>query len=183
MTSGGSASAEVPEPDVEAAKTLVGDRAGTKIRLDVTDGCQECKAAASMIVRNLAALGLDVEVVSVPDSYHAIREPKADYDMRIGATWPDLVGAASFLDQVLSTSLPASWLPEAIKGVQDTLRPATGDDREVRARELADGLLAGELPVAVYGYTVRGAYLGPTVGCVEFSPIGTIDLTALCPAP
>jgi class 3 adenylate cyclase len=41
---------------------------------------------------------------------------------------------------------------------------------------------AAQFPAAVYGYSVKGAYLGPTIGWVQFWPTGELDNTALCPA-
>jgi len=39
-----------------------------------------------------------------------------------------------------------------------------------------------QVPAAVYGYSVHGAYLGRSLGCVDFWPTGELDLAALCPA-
>lgn len=174
--------AEPPAADLDAARALVGDRTGTTVRLAVTENCQDCASAAAVIVKNLAAIGLKVELVPLPDSYGAIREPNANYDLRVGATWPDLSDAGAFIDQMFASSLLADWLPDSVAGVRDVLRPLAGAERDAKATELANGLLAEEVPIAVCGYTVRGAYFGPTIGCVQFSPMGTLDLTALCPA-
>jgi hypothetical protein len=67
--------------------------------------------------------------------------------------------------------------------VDGQLAKATGPAQDALVDQLVNGVIADELPVTVYGYTVTGAYFGPSIGCVEFWPTGRLDLVGLCLGP
>jgi hypothetical protein len=73
-------------------------------------------------------------------------------------------------------------LPRELQDAERTLTRLTGDALEERVTRLEDQVRSAT-PGAVFGYSVKGAYFGPTVGCEQFWPTGLLDLTALCPGP
>jgi hypothetical protein len=132
-------------------------------------------------VVDLAAIGLKVEVDAIEDSFAAIHEPKAPYDMKIGSGGPDTPDPATFLAEVLTEHMPSEWVPASLRGAADKVAAATAAERATGAEALANGLFAHEVPLAVYAYIVHGAFFAPSIGCLQFSPLGDLDLVALCP--
>jgi hypothetical protein len=77
--------------------------------------------------------------------------------------------------------MSAEWVPASLSGAAEELIAADAAERADAAEALADGLFADEVPVAVVAYTVNGAFFAPSVGCLQFTPLGELDLVALCP--
>ena len=166
-------------PDVARARTLLGTGVRRPLTIAVPSFCSECQSAADRIARDLRGIGLQVEVSRVRESSD-VQDPFANFDMRVGAVFPDTPDRGSFLSQLLTVEIPSGWLPTPLQNLDKTLTTVSGADREKRVTELA-AATAAQFPAAVYGYSVKGAYLGPTIGCIEFWPTGELDLTALCP--
>jgi hypothetical protein len=120
-------------------------------------------------------------MVSVENSVEAIHEPAAPFDLKIGGSWPDVNDPATFLARVLGEHIPTEWLPASLEGVSEAPRSHPGRGPGVGDRGAVDGLLADEVPLAVFGYAANGALFGPTIGCLTFPPTGGVNLAALCP--
>jgi ABC-type transport system substrate-binding protein/class 3 adenylate cyclase len=178
MLSGPPPSASELRPDPARARTLLGTGIGRALTIVTPGFCDECQRAADRIASDLRGVGLDVEVRRAS---RAEEDPFANADMRLGAIWPDTPDRGTFLAELLSLEVPPGWLPAPLRGFDETLARASGAERESRVTDLA-AMAAEQVPAAVYGYTVRGAYFGPKIGCVQFWPTGELDLTALCPA-
>jgi ABC-type oligopeptide transport system substrate-binding subunit len=169
------------EQDVEAAQGLVSPAPEAPLRLVFTDGCEECALAADRIVADLADIGLEVMVEAVEDSVQAIHEPGAPHDMKIGASWPDTPDPASFLSRLLIEDMPSEWLPAPLAEAAQELASTEGERRTSAAIALAEGPVSDEVPLAVFGHTLHGAFFAPTLDCLEFPLVGGLDLVALCP--
>ncbi|MDP9269799.1 MAG: ABC transporter substrate-binding protein [Chloroflexota bacterium] len=180
MNSGAAPSAEELRPDLQRARALLGTGVSRTLTLAVPSFCDECQSAGDRIASDLRGVGLQVEVQRVRESAD-VQDPFANFDMRLGAIWPDTPDRGAFLSQLLTLEVPSGWLPAPLQGVDKSLTRVSGAEREKRVTELA-ATTAEQVPAAVYGYSVKGAYFGRTVGCVQFWPTGELDVTALCPA-
>jgi peptide/nickel transport system substrate-binding protein len=181
LSSAGGGSSEIADPDLATARQLAKAYSGRTLRLITGEGCEECARAAKVVVNELAALGLRVQVDSVGDPVAAANAPNAQYDMLIGASWPEAPDPADFVIQVFSRDLPATWVRADVVEAVERLAATGGTEREAAAEALVKGQLASEVPLAIYAYTVHGAFFGPTVGCLRFTPTGDLDLVSLCP--
>ncbi|HEY7526830.1 MAG TPA: ABC transporter substrate-binding protein [Candidatus Limnocylindria bacterium] len=152
-----------------------------QLRLAVPAFCGECRNAAEELAADLGAVGLQIEIATVRESAGEA-DPYGDFDMTVGAIFPDTPDRAAFLSQLLAFADPPGWLPRELQDAERTLTRLTGDALEERVTRLEDQVRSAT-PGAVFGYSVKGAYFGPTVGCEQFWPTGLLDLTALCPGP
>jgi peptide/nickel transport system substrate-binding protein len=180
MLSGAPPSPDDLKPDPASARRLLGAGVRRTLTLAAPSFCDECQSAAARIVSDLRGVGLQIEVERVRDPSE-VEDPTGRFDLRIGAVWPDTPDRGMFLSQLLTLEISSGWLPAPLRGENEALAKLSGVDREQRVTQLA-AATAQQVPAAVYGYSVRGAYFGPKVGCVQFWPTGELDITALCPA-
>jgi len=180
MLSGAPPSPQELRPDVARARTLLGASIRRTLTLAVPGFCDECQRAADRIATDLRGVGLQLEVERVRDPSE-VEDPAGRFDLRIGAVWPDTPDRGMFFSQLLTLEISPGWLPAPLTGEDEALAKLSGADREQRVTELA-AATAQQVPAAVFGYSVRGAYFGPKVGCIQFWPTGELDITALCPA-
>ena len=179
MLAGAPPSAQELRPDVARARTLLGAGIRQTLTLAVPGFCDECQSAADQIVNDLRAVGLQINVQRVRDPSE-VDDPTGPFDLRLGAVWPDTPDRGAFLSQLLTLEISPGWLPAPLKGADKTLARLSGADREASVTELATAT-AQQVPSAVYGYSVHGAYFGKTLGCIQFWPTGELDITELCP--
>ena len=164
------------QPNVAQARRLIGTSIRRPLRLGVPAFCNECQAAAERIARDLEGVGLQVEVARVREG----DDPERDFDLHMTALFPDTPDRAAFITQLLGIAHPPGWLPAALDGADRPLASLTGDAREARVTRLEEEI-SRQAPAAVFAYSVKGAYFGPTIGCVEFTPLGLLDIVGLCP--
>ena len=165
------------QPDLARARKLLGDRIRRPLRLGTPAFCNECQGAAERIARDLGAIGVQVEVARVRES----DDTEQDFDMHMTALFPDTPDRGAFIAQLLGIAHPPGWLPTNLDGADRPLTLLTGAARERRVTRLEEEIAQQE-PAAVFGYSVKGAYFGPAIGCLGFTPLGLLDITALCPA-
>ena len=77
--------------------------------------------------------------------------------------------------------MPSEWVPSSLGGAAQELVAATSAERASAAEALANGIFANEVPLAVFAYTVNGAFFAPGLGCLQFTALGELDLAVLCP--
>ena len=177
MLVGPAPSADELRPDTTPARALL---SGVRrpLTLAVPPFCDECRAAADRVAGDLRAVGLQIDVRQVDASLND-KTAYRDFDMKIGAVWPDTPDRGAFLSQLLTVAIPTGWLSKPMQGVDAILARLAGPDRETRVTQLA-ALARDQVSAAVYGYSVHGAYLSRRLGCVDFWPTGELDLAALC---
>jgi ABC-type oligopeptide transport system substrate-binding subunit/class 3 adenylate cyclase len=181
MSSAGSGGAPIAGPEVAKARQLAQPFSGSELKLVIGEDCEECARAAKVVVSELGAIGLRVQVEAVSDPVAAANIHGSPYDMLLGGIWPETPDPARFVAQVVGKDIPSGWAPSAIAGAAKKLGATSGKERAAAASALVTGQLAGEVPLAVFGYTVHGAFFVPSIGCLRFTPLGSLDLVALCP--
>jgi hypothetical protein len=77
--------------------------------------------------------------------------------------------------------MPSEWLPASLAEAAQELASIELEGRASAAIALAEGPVADELPLAVFGHTLHGAFFAPTLDCLDFPLVGGLDLVALCP--
>jgi ABC-type transport system substrate-binding protein/class 3 adenylate cyclase len=179
MLSGAPPSPQELRPDVAQARVLLGAGIPRTLTLAVPGFCDECQRAAERIASDLQGVGLHIEVQRARDASE-VEDPAGPFDLRLGAVWPDTPDRGAFFSQLLTLEISPGWLPASLQGADKALAKLSGADREKRVTDLA-AATAQQVPSAVYGYSVRGAYFGKSLGCVQFWPTGELDITALCP--
>src|SRR5439155_9288431 len=106
-------SADELRPDTTRARVLLrGVR--RPLTLAVPPFCDECQEAASRIAGDLRALGLQIEIRRVSASVNDETAYK-DFDMKLGAVWPDTPDRGAFLSQLLAVAIPPGWLPKPLQ--------------------------------------------------------------------
>jgi DNA-binding SARP family transcriptional activator/ABC-type oligopeptide transport system substrate-binding subunit len=160
------------------ARALMDGRTGRAV-MAVPPGCDPCSEAAHVVQTDLATIGIEVEIREV-DLIGNRSKPAATFDLvdaETGIPYPD---SASFLRQLL-TDTPADWIPSTVRAKIERIAGLSGDSRQTSAAALADRLAADEVPVAAYATPQASQFIGPHIGCREFTPFGYgLDLAALC---
>jgi hypothetical protein len=142
-------------------------------------GCGRCTQAAHVVLRNLAAVGINVTIRKL-DDLGAVRESGAKFDLldtSTGLPYPD---SASFLAHMFD-DIPSGWVPAGVRRQAEGLAGRSGDGRQAAAASLSDRLATEEVPVAAYGTPQTSQFIGPRIGCRVFSPFAYgLDLAAAC---
>jgi ABC-type transport system substrate-binding protein len=167
-------------PDINAAKALMHGRSGTAV-LVASAGNDRQVTAAEEVKADLAAIGIEVRVKTVDDSFGASQRPGAPYDLKVGGNFPGVVDSTAYVDGLFigdPPALPVGWQPPAVRAAATQLRIAT---TETAVLALLQGPIMNEVPMTGIAYTVSGDYLAPRTGCRVFPPSGFgLDLAALC---
>jgi ABC-type transport system substrate-binding protein/class 3 adenylate cyclase len=172
-------SADELKPDPARARAMLGAGVKRALILRVPNFCDECHRAAERIASDLKAVGLEVQVLGEEEGSEG--DPFGNADLRVGAAWPDTPDRGMFLTLLFDVEVPQGWLPKALLGSTQRLAKLNGDEREQGVDQL-EALADKQVPAAIYGYSVMGAYFRNKVSCIEFWPDGELNLAALCPA-
>jgi class 3 adenylate cyclase/ABC-type oligopeptide transport system substrate-binding subunit/streptogramin lyase len=170
-------SADELRPNQARARQLLRGIVQRPVKMAVPTSC-DCKDAAERIARDLRVVGLQVDIQEVNEGEGS--EPYAEFDMTLVAVWPDTPDRGAFLGQLLSVAIPPGWLPKPLDAFDATIAGLSGQGRDARVTQLAADA-AAQFPAAVYGYSIHGAYVRKSIGCVDFWPNGELDLAAICP--
>jgi len=117
------------------ASALMHGRRGRAV-MAVPPGCDECSEAAHVVVINMAAIGIDVEIRKV-DLVGLSSTRAASFDLvdaESGIPYPD---SASFLRQLLR-DIPSGWVPDGVRAKIHRVAGLTGDRRQTAAAALSD---------------------------------------------
>jgi DNA-binding SARP family transcriptional activator/ABC-type oligopeptide transport system substrate-binding subunit len=166
-----------PRPSVAKAKALMHGRRGRAV-MPVASGCDQCSEAAHLVEKELAAIGIEVEIRTIDPVEVARSAAKFDLiDAETGLPYPD---SASFLARMFD-DIPSEWVPADVRARVAGVSGMSGDGRQAAAASIADHLATEEVPVAAYGTPSTSQFIGPRVGCRVFSPFAYgLDLAALC---
>ncbi|HZC54391.1 MAG TPA: hypothetical protein VE441_18125, partial [Mycobacterium sp.] len=166
------------KPLVARAKQLMHGRSLRAV-LPIPSGCAPCAQAARLVHRDLAVIGISVQIRAVKDLAQALTAGAGSDLLDTGSAipYPD---SASYLEQLLA-DLPSGWMPAGIEAMVHHAAGLNGDNRERVATVLADRIATDEVAVAPYATPETSQIVGPGVGCRVFTPFGYgLDLAALC---
>jgi ABC-type transport system substrate-binding protein len=173
-------------PDLEKARALMRGRKGTAV---LVTGTFNDPGPAEAIKDQLAEIGIHVRIKAVDNSFDAIHNPGAPYDLKIGGNSLDPLSTTVYLQSMLGAVpesrklllpavLPADWKSRAMRALAVKLRNVTS---ETAALQLVNGPIQAEVPMTGLAYSVEGALLAPGVGCRIFPPASFgVDFAALC---
>ena len=167
--------------DVEEARELMRGRS-VSVVMAVQAGSNRSRQEAESVRSNLESIGIVVEIEEVRDVLQAAHERGEDLDLLAlgweGGDWD----TATYLIQVLSMTMPPSWLPEGVAEQLEALSELTGAERRSTAAALADQLATDEVPIAATLSGTAPMLLAPSLGCRVFLPFVGLDLASLCPS-
>jgi peptide/nickel transport system substrate-binding protein len=173
-------------PDLARARLLAGNRAGTAILYSGNDPV--ALKRASIIVKNLAAIGIDAHVKPFDSNvlYKRAATKGEPYDIAdLGWTSDGYYDPFDFLNVLLDGSLPSTPDPAKFNDpvYRRRLQEAAKLTGPVRYRTYAklDADLAGKAaPLAAMFYYARQDFFSARMGCQhQFGP-DLVDLAALC---
>jgi peptide/nickel transport system substrate-binding protein len=172
--------------DLSRARALArGNLRGGKATLYVVD-VPEAVAVAQLVKRQLAQIGLEVDVraLPVPALFGRIAMPNEPWDLVIGANWaPDFIDPAGYLNLLFDGRLAGlsnvGWFDSPVFNRE--LRKAarlTGPPRYRTYGELDVRLARDAAPTIAISFFTQPTLVSKRVGCVVLRP--TLDLTAVC---
>jgi peptide/nickel transport system substrate-binding protein len=170
-------------PDVTAARRLAGDRARTAILY--TCNRSPCDQAAQVLKTNLAAIGIAVQVKTMPTAaiFARLARKGEPYDLALVGGWiADYPDPADILSYVIGSG--AGTFP-SFDDPSYRRKVAAAAALVGPRRYLTLGALDGELardyaPVVAIGNFASRAFFSARMGCQVFQPVYGMDLTALC---
>jgi ABC-type transport system substrate-binding protein len=169
-------------PDMAKAKALMHGRKATAI-LAATGSNEGQVAQAEEVKTDLARIGIDVRIKKVDDSFGAISQPGAPYDLKVGGNFPPFLNPTAYVFGMFAgdpPALPPEWQPRAMETVVTQFRRAPTES----ALALLQESIMKEVPMTGIAYEVQAAFFAPRVGCRLFPPASYgVDLAALCLKP
>ena len=170
----------VGAPDLAGARALMGGRDVTAT-LAVASDCDACRLWGENVKRQLAPIGIEVDIKEVADLHTEVRRRGTDVDLFEASTFQDFPDPAAFLRGLLGGAVPSSWLPPSVRRELATLRAQVGRARTADAGNVAWRLATKQVPATAFAYHVNGQLFSPRLGCRGFPPFGYgVDLAALC---
>lgn len=163
---------------IARARAVIEGRGGHAL-MAIPSGCDQCTEAASVVRRNLGAIGIDVTLRKVDDLGAAL-ESGAKFDLIDTSTALPYPDSASFLAHMFA-ALPSGWVPPSVKARVRRVARIREDGRQAAAASLADRLATEAVPVAAYGTPQISQFIGPRIGCRMFTAFANgLDLAAAC---
>jgi YVTN family beta-propeller protein len=169
-------------PDVAAARRLAGSGSHTALLYCYLGGGGP--RAAQIIVKNLAAIGIDVEVKCFPGDqfWTHMLEPGAPWDLAIDGWGGDPANPGDFLDGFARRAVyNASHLDDP--RVDSLLRSAarkSGLARDIAYARVDHVLVRDVAPQITFANESTHQFFSSRIGCQHFWPAAGIELGALC---
>jgi ABC-type oligopeptide transport system substrate-binding subunit len=143
--------------------------------------CQACHQLAAIVVSSLAPLGIAVELREVSDPYSTLQSEPGSIDIYDSGTELPYPDPASFLQRMLLSDVPRTWLPEPTVAALAALDRLSGAPRDAAAVRLARRFEQHEVPVIAYGFPTIGTLVSPRLGCRVWTGEDTgLDFASLC---
>lgn len=190
--SGGPAIYPLGAPDVKKARALMRGRHVSVVLFSGTpDGCSRCAETANIVRRDLARIGIDVQVKPVDDRFGEASKPHARWDLLPFTWFLDFADPSDFVDvlfdrRALGYDYPNPLAQSPGGPWTDRIRAAyavEGRARSAAYRRLVAAMFRLAPPAAVYGLQNGPPQLfSSRIGCQVFRPqdSGYVDLAALC---
>ena len=175
----------VDGPDLERAKRIAGPMQATAVMY--TPNLSPWREEAQIVRRNVAPLGIDVQVKEFPIANYFTRVTRRGepFDLAVGGyglNVPDPVQFLAFLFDV-PASLPTNISHFHDATVSRKLEAAarlSGAKRYRAARQLALELQRDLVPAAAFATTASRDFFSARIGCQVYHPLWGMDLAALC---
>ena len=169
-------------PDLERARRLAGNRR----RRAVLYTCNHpaCLEQARVTRRNLAAIGIDVEVkhFAIPEMFGRLQTPGEPWDLGFGAWFTDTVDPPPVADLFGPGRDPNAGQFRDRRFVRQIRAATRMRDRDARLRAFArlDADLARAGAAAPFATVASTDFFSDRIGCQVHQPIYGISLGALC---
>jgi YVTN family beta-propeller protein len=177
-------------PDLDRARRLAGNRHRTAV-LYASDSTSSLKRA-QVLVRNLASIGIDVEVKTFPGTVLAAKEATKGepFDIAENSWSADYFDPFNFLNQLFdpnikpaALSVDASRFDEPLYNRRlESAAKLTGAARYRAYAQLDIDLTRNASPIVVWGNPATEDLFSARMGCQAYGPYG-VDLAALCIRP
>jgi peptide/nickel transport system substrate-binding protein len=171
-----------PSPDLAKAKQLSAGHRGATVVLYTCD-VSPCPEQAQIVTRNLAAIGLRVDVKAMPSArlFAKLGRPGEPFDMGWNGWLPDYLDPDAMLDVLLEqgkavpTFADPSWRAKLTAASR-----LTGSERYLNYARLDAELARTAAPFAAFGNLSQLDFFSARMGCQVLSPAYGMDLAALC---
>ena len=168
-------------PDLPKARPLATGRSGATVVLYTCDQ-PPCAQQAQIVKTDLAAIGLQVQVKTMPIEtlYTKIATPGEPFDIAIVSWSADYLDPDDYLNLLLGsgTIIPAFDAPTYTQKLAAANR-LTGSTRYLTYSALDADLLRNAAPWAAFGNASTHELFSARIGCQTYGPYG-LDLAALC---
>jgi ABC-type transport system substrate-binding protein len=175
--------------DLRAARKLMGGRKGTAV-LYTSDNPTQV-AVATLIVRELARIGIDLTVQEYPlaDFEHRVHRQTEPFDMALNAWSADYLDPYDFINILLSGKNIPTLENQNLSGYNDpkfnrqmdAAAALSGDTRYAAYAKLDADLMREAVPIIPYANEYRVEFVSRRLGCVVLAPgAGGLDLAAAC---
>jgi len=170
----------VDGPDLRRARRIAGRVDATAIMY--TPNLSPWREEAQIVRRNLAPLGIDVQVKEFPiaNFFTRVTRPGEPFDLAVGGyhLTPDGVELLAFL---FDAPTNISHFHDAALGRElEAATKLSGSKRYSAARALALELQRDLIPAAAFATTASRDFFSARIGCQVYHPVWSIDLAALC---
>ena len=174
----GAGATDVPGPDVDGARALLGGRTFTVTMAAPTEGnCSPCDAFADELSSQLRQVGITVRLHRSDDPWGDATRPGSTIDLfeaGVDAEYPD---AGSMIRDLADRS----WIGPANAREIERLRTLVGLPRIDGLTALARRVVDDSALVIPYGNSTYPNYFAERIGCAFVQPaIGAVDLVSLC---
>jgi YVTN family beta-propeller protein len=168
-------------PDLPRARTLARGRRGRTAVLYTCDA-NGCPEQAQIVRRDLAAIGLRVDIHTLPLATLFAREgrPGEPFDLAYTGWLPDYLDPSAMLEPLLEDASIAPTFDDP--GWRRRLAAAarlSGPQRYLAYGRLDLDLARDAAPLAAFGNEAEPDFFSARIGCQAYGPDG-IDLTTLC---
>ena len=175
----------VDGPDLDRAKRIAGRVQATAIMY--TPNLSPWREEAQIVRRNLAPLGIDVQVKEFPIANYFTRVTRAGepFDLAVGGyglAAPDSVQFLAFLfDLTAYVPMNISHFHEAtVSRKLEAAAKLSGAKRYRAAGRLALELQRDLVPAAAFATTASRDFFSARIGCQVYHPLWGMDLATLC---
>jgi ABC-type transport system substrate-binding protein len=173
-------------PDIDAARRLAGSGRGRRM-VFYTCNNPACLEQARIVRRNLAAIGLDIEVKSFPfaQMFRRLATPGEPWDLGSFGWLMDFADAANFTASI--------FLPESEPRIGESLTPSLvrrlraagrlSDEARANAFAKLDAELSRAGTAVPFATAATTELFSDRIGCQVHQPLYGISLGSLCVRP
>jgi len=169
-------------PDVERARQLAGDRRRRAVLITCT--FEPCRAQGRVLMRNLAAIGIDLRVRHFPlgQMFTRMQTPGESWDLGYFNWFQDFVDPSQFIEPIWGAPTPENG-DFRDRAIQRRIRDASASldyDARTKAFEQIDADMARSGAAAPFAHNVSTDFFSARIGCQVQQPVYGISLGALC---
>jgi peptide/nickel transport system substrate-binding protein len=169
-------------PDVAKARRLAREHTGATVVL-YTCTVTPCAEQAQIVKTDLAAIGLRVEVKTLPFDalYSKLATPGEPFDIAWAGWLPDWLDPAAMLNVLLESGTVAPTFDDPTwRRRLAAAAKLTGAERYLTYARLDADLARNAAPLVAFGNLSSHDFFSARIGCQVFQPAYGMDLGALC---